>query len=112
MKIETLRNMLHAKTPLNFDGNCCCCGNATTVTASIDDTEITISGGSVFTPPSEWNCPDAYLIKCQPCWERDPQFYPKTEVYSRSVGYYRPISQWNPGKQAEFRSREMFDMVA
>jgi ribonucleoside-triphosphate reductase len=30
------------------------------------------------------------------------------EVYSRIVGYLRPVSQWNEGKQAEFDIREMF----
>lgn len=101
--------MLHAKSPLSFPGECYCCGNIATVTASILDTEITITGGAIFTPPVEWNCPDAYLVKCQTCWEKDPFFYPKTEVYSRVVGYYRPISQWNNGKQAEFAQRENFD---
>jgi len=27
------------------------------------------------------------------------------EVYSRVVGYMRPVSQWNEGKQAEFKDR-------
>ena len=27
------------------------------------------------------------------------------EVYSRVVGYIRPVCQWNPGKQEEFRER-------
>ncbi len=31
------------------------------------------------------------------------------EVYSRVVGYLRPVSQWNKGKQAEFSVREMYD---
>jgi len=31
------------------------------------------------------------------------------EVYSRVVGYYRPIKRWNAGKQAEFRDRKTFD---
>ncbi|MEA3255328.1 MAG: ribonucleoside triphosphate reductase [Candidatus Altiarchaeota archaeon] len=31
------------------------------------------------------------------------------EVYSRSVGYLRPVSQWNEGKEAEFRKRQTFD---
>ena len=29
----------------------------------------------------------------------------KTEVYSRIVGYYRPVQPWNPGKRAEFHAR-------
>ena len=28
------------------------------------------------------------------------------ECYSRVVGYYRPIIQWNPSKQEEFRERK------
>jgi len=28
-----------------------------------------------------------------------------TEVYSRVVGYFRPVSQWNYGKQDEFSQR-------
>jgi anaerobic ribonucleoside-triphosphate reductase len=27
------------------------------------------------------------------------------EVYSRCSGYFRPVKQWNPGKQAEFSDR-------
>jgi ribonucleoside-triphosphate reductase len=27
------------------------------------------------------------------------------EIYSRVVGYMRPVSQWNPGKQEEFENR-------
>lgn len=32
------------------------------------------------------------------------------ECYSRVVGYIRPVSQWNIGKQAEFRDRKTFKM--
>lgn len=31
------------------------------------------------------------------------------EVYSRVVGYLRPVDQWNDGKQAEFAIRRTFD---
>ena len=30
------------------------------------------------------------------------------EVYSRVVGYLRPVKQWNIGKQAEFSERKTF----
>lgn len=33
----------------------------------------------------------------------------KCEVYSRIVGYLRPVDQWNDGKQAEFNDRKLFD---
>ncbi|MBN1906809.1 MAG: ribonucleoside triphosphate reductase [Deltaproteobacteria bacterium] len=32
----------------------------------------------------------------------------ETEVYSRVVGYLRPVKQWNDGKQEEFIMRKMF----
>ena len=38
-------------------------------------------------------------LKRQPC-----------EVYSRVVGYIRPVNQWNDSKQAEFEHRVEFCM--
>jgi ribonucleoside-triphosphate reductase len=32
----------------------------------------------------------------------------ETEVYSRVVGYLRPVNQWNAGKQAEFAARSTY----
>ena len=39
--------------------------------------------------------------KCPRCGE-------ETEVYSRVVGYLRPVKQWNDGKQAEFGLRSRY----
>lgn len=39
--------------------------------------------------------------KCSSCKQ-------DTEVYSRVVGYLRPVKQWNYGKQAEFGARKTF----
>ena len=30
------------------------------------------------------------------------------EVYSRVVGYLRPVQQWNKGKKAEYHQRRIF----
>lgn len=30
------------------------------------------------------------------------------EVYSRVVGYIRPVDQWNPGKQSEYHDRKEY----
>ncbi len=35
----------------------------------------------------------------------------ETEVYSRVVGYLRPVKQWNNGKQAEFGMRKVFKVA-
>ena len=36
----------------------------------------------------------------------------ETEVYSRVVGYLRPVKQWNSGKQAEYGNRRTFKMAS
>jgi anaerobic ribonucleoside-triphosphate reductase len=37
-----------------------------------------------------------------------PECGKKTEVYSRVVGYLRPVHNWNAGKKEEFRLRKTF----
>lgn len=32
----------------------------------------------------------------------------KCEVYSRVVGFYTPVQQWNDGKQEEMKQRKTF----
>jgi ribonucleoside-triphosphate reductase len=39
-----------------------------------------------------------------------PTCHEETEVYSRVVGYLRPIKQWNKGKQAEYTERKVFKL--
>ncbi len=56
--------------------------------------------------PTFSTCPNHGYIagehfECPECGE-------KCEVYSRIVGYIRPISQWNKGKQKEFCDRQTF----
>jgi ribonucleoside-triphosphate reductase len=46
-------------------------------------------------------------ITCTPTESRPQRT--SCEVYSRVVGYIRPVEQWNPGKQSEFYDRVMFD---
>jgi len=41
--------------------------------------------------------------KCSVCSQ-------ETEIYSRVVGYLRPVKQWNDGKQAEFDMRKTFNV--
>jgi len=40
--------------------------------------------------------------KCRDCSQ-------ETEIYSRVVGYLRPVKQWNNGKQAEYSRRRPYD---
>ena len=57
--------------------------------------------------PSFSVCPvDGYLAgehpECTKCGKT-------TEIYSRVVGFLRPVSHWNDGKQAEFEMRKHYD---
>lgn len=38
------------------------------------------------------------------------QIMVRTEVYSRVVGYFRPVNQWNKGKQEEFSERREYSI--
>ena len=33
------------------------------------------------------------------------------EIYSRVCGYYRPVANWNRGKQEEFKERQTFKVT-
>ena len=35
----------------------------------------------------------------------------KCEVYSRVTGYFRPVTNWNKGKQQEFKDRKPFKVT-
>jgi ribonucleoside-triphosphate reductase len=59
-------------------------------------------------------CPDhGYMAgehpTCPTCAAQNKKT--ECEVYSRVVGYLRPVNQWNRGKQREFTDRKTFDMM-
>ncbi len=33
----------------------------------------------------------------------------RVEVFSRVVGYFRPVARWNDGKKEEFQERKTFE---
>jgi len=50
------------------------------------------------------------IFKCKECFEKSQELknYQPCEVYSRVVGYLRPVQQWNLGKQKEFQERKEY----
>jgi anaerobic ribonucleoside-triphosphate reductase len=52
------------------------------------------------------------VFKCNDCFKKNPALtnYKNCEVYSRIVGYLRPVQQWNVGKQQEFKERENYKL--
>jgi len=51
-------------------------------------------------------CPEHGYLRGN--YEKCPTCGKETEVYSRVVGYYRPVKSWNKGKQEEFKLRKPF----
>lgn len=41
-----------------------------------------------------------------------PECGEETEVYSRIVGYFRPVKHWNDGKKEEFKNRKTYKIAA
>lgn len=50
------------------------------------------------------------ILKCNECYAKSPALtnYQPCEVYSRVVGYIRPVQQWHKGKRQEYGEREEF----
>jgi len=54
------------------------------------------------------------VFKCKECYAKNPALtnYQPCEVYSRVVGYIRPVQQWHKGKKQEYGEREEFKVSA
>lgn len=50
------------------------------------------------------------VFKCDDCLSKNQELknFQPCEVYSRVVGYLRPVQQWNLGKQQEFKQRKEY----
>ena len=108
MSAERLCDLIEKKDgmdALTWNGACHDCGCDVTVSAIPEADGIHVQGGGVYEP-----VPDAFLVKCDACVQRDPilRNFQHCEVYSRVVGYLRPVAQWNDAKAQEFRDRKTF----
>ena len=52
------------------------------------------------------------VFKCNECYAKNPSLtnFQECEVYSRVVGYIRPVQQWHKGKKQEYGERTEFLM--
>jgi hypothetical protein len=52
------------------------------------------------------------IFKCNQCFARNKKLenFQACEVYSRVVGYIRPVKQWHSGKQEEFADRKEYQV--
>ncbi len=109
MTIERLHELFDnnpEKDTLAWNGICHDCQEKVSVAVTPQEDGIHIDGGSVYEPEA-----DKFMIKCDDCFRKDPVLrdFQDCEVYSRVVGYLRPVAQWNDAKQEEFYDRKLFD---
>ena len=55
---------------------------------------------------------DIDIFKCDKCFEQSESLenFRECEIYSRIVGYLRPIKEVNPGKAQEIKERKTFNI--
>jgi Zn finger protein HypA/HybF involved in hydrogenase expression len=56
------------------------------------------------------NGKEIFVFKCEKCLSKNSglEDYKSCEVYSRIVGYLRPVQQWNAGKRQEYYERKEY----
>lgn len=52
------------------------------------------------------------IFKCNECFEKNSALtnFRECEVYSRVVGYLRPVQQWHIGKKQEYKERQEYEL--
>lgn len=109
MTVERLHELFDEnpeKEALAWTGECHDCQQSVNVSARPQADGIRIQGGSVYEPET-----NKFMLKCDACFQADPMLrhFQDCEVYSRVVGYLRPVAQWNDAKRGEFEDRKLFD---
>jgi len=103
---EYLRQLLGKDQVIDLAGKCHDCKADVLITVALDNGQLLSTGAF-------WHIEGiGDFCKCEPCYEANEMLtnFRPCEVYSRSVGYLRPVKQWNLGKKEEFKMRKPFDM--
>ena len=92
-----------------LEGECYDCAQDVSLEIEMDVTgKFEVQGGAFYSSG------EGQYLKCNACYKKEPQLFLKCdkecEVYSRVVGYLRPVKQWNLGKKEEFKERRVFKM--
>jgi len=88
-----------------IDKVCHDCGQEIKVNGELIDNGVYLSYDNAGSKINIFKCADCFakskaLTNFQPC-----------EVYSRVVGYIRPVQQWHKGKRQEYGEREEFKVA-
>lgn len=115
MVLESIKKLVetNAGNTVELSGICHDCGKAIRVKLSFGEhEEIKAEGGAVYNPEEKEIREGNVFLKCTDCFENAPKLrnWKDIEVYSRVVGYLRPVKQWNKGKISEFGTRKVFSI--
>lgn len=100
-----IRQLLGNLHGITLKGKCHDCGADVSVCVDKDGDDYILD-----LPVWKYEEEDKPYFKCGECAIINPKLtnFQPCEVYSRVVGYLRPVKQWNFGKQAEFQLRKDF----
>jgi hypothetical protein len=105
---EWTSELLAVNPHITLNGHCHDCGREVSVDIDETDKGFQVTGPYWVFDESH----DIPFFKCNECFELDPNLtnFQPCEVFSRVVGYMRPVSMWNKGKQEEFKMRTNYRM--
>lgn len=90
---------------------CMDCGEELIATVTrVSETEMEIDNVIIGVRKSKVDLKDRYVFKCPRCFVQDQNFGTECDVYSRVVGFMRPLKYWNNAKQEEFKQRKVYVM--
>jgi hypothetical protein len=109
MKVQEIHDLFEENsnaTELAFEGNCHDCNEPVTVVIKTEAGGFVITGGAIYKPDEN------IFMKCDDCYEKNKTLtnWNPCEVYSRVVGYLRPIDQFHDAKRREYEDRKMFNL--
>ncbi len=104
---QIFRDEKKAKKACKEDQNASCFDCGTKIELEGDE----IQNGNLLS--YEDNGSNVFVFKCDSCFAKDRgiEDYKQCEVYSRIVGYLRPVQQWNKGKTQEYRERKEYEIA-
>lgn len=110
--MENLEDILTDEDSVDIVFYCHDCGKPVRVRANNDGSGIIFQpqDGAAGYYPELSTGKREYFVKCAKCFEKAPRLtdFNPTEVYTRVVGYYRPVQSWNDGKRQEYQDRQNF----
>jgi hypothetical protein len=101
------------KGDMIYRGPCHDCGAQVEVTATLREDGVIVIGGNGSVYKVKERLESKYFFKCEDCFRDNKTLcnFRECEVYSRVVGYLRPVKQWNKGKKVEYEMRKEFTNV-